>query len=165
MLTLFLAHIFRALPQDITQGEGCAPASKRQSRGPAWLGNSAATGSCPAPAVLPITLCLTSTTEGGPREGWCRAMAMQPDFRPPVPPSFGLVSAHSPAPCARSGAAQISQECKDISRRSTTRRAGAVAPHTRAMLPPPPLQPQQVLQLGQAQSNACVMGQHRSGTL
>jgi len=47
MLTLFLAHIFRALPQDITQGEGCAPASKRQSRGPAWLGNSTFTGLLP----------------------------------------------------------------------------------------------------------------------
>ncbi len=70
------AHAFpstQSLPQDITQDEGCAPASKRQSRGPARLepalGNSAATGSCPAPAVLPVTLCLTSTPEGGPREG------------------------------------------------------------------------------------------------
>ena len=79
MLRLFPAHIFRALPQDITQDEGCAPASKRQSRGPARLepalGNSAATGSCLAPAVLPVTLCLTSTMEGSPREGWCRAVA------------------------------------------------------------------------------------------
>ena len=46
-------------PQDISQDEGCAPASKQQSHSPAWLepalGSSAATGSarllrcCPSP--------------------------------------------------------------------------------------------------------------------
>ena len=144
------------------------PASSRVMVRHGWSqpwGASAATGSWLAPAVLPVTLCLTSTMGGSPREGWCRAMATQPDFLPLAPLSFGSIAAHSPAPCTGSGAAQISQERRDISSRRRTRRAGAVAPHTRAMLPPPPLQPQQVLPLGQAPSNACAMGQHHSWAL
>lgn len=144
------------------------PASSRVMVWHGWSqpwGASAATGSWLAPAVLPVTLCLTSTMGGSPREGWCRAMATQPDFLPLAPLSFGSIAAHSPAPCTGSGAAQISQERRDISSRRRTRRAGAVAPHTRAMLPPPPLQPQQVLPLGQAPSNACAMGQHHSWAL
>ncbi len=141
------AHAFPSSPQDVSQDEGCAPASKQQSHGPAWLepalGSSAATGSGPAPAALALTPCPTAPPwKAGPREAWHRAVGTQPDFLPPVLLGLGPISAHPPAPGARHGAAQVSRKHMAISRRKRTRRAGAMAPHTRTMLPTPPLQPQ-----------------------
>ena len=135
-------------PQDISRDEGCAPASKQQSHGPAWLepalGSSAVTGSCPPPAVLPITLCPTPPPwKAGPREVRHRAVGTQPDFTPPVLLSLCPISAYPPAPGARRGAVQVSRKHMASSRtRRRTRRAGATAPHTCTMLPPLLLQPQ-----------------------
>ena len=80
--------------------------------------------------------------KAGPREERHRAVGTQPDFLPPALLSFGPISAHPPAPGARHGAAQLSRKHTAIRRRRKTRRAGAMAPHTRTTLPPPLLQPQ-----------------------
>jgi len=151
--TMSLEHkcslFFQHASSELSPGylPGCAPGSKQQSHGPAWLEpalrSSSATGSYPAPVVLPITLCPTPPPwKAGPREVWHRAVGTQPDFLPSVLLSLGPISAHPPAPGARHGAAQVSWKHMAISRRKRTRRAGAMAPHTCTMLPPPPLQPQ-----------------------
>ena len=122
----------------------------RQRLEPA-LGSRAATGSFLAPEVLPITI--GPPWKAGPREPCSGTTGIQPDFWPPVLLTFGPLSAHPPAPGARHGAAKLSREHTAVRRRTTTRRTGATDPHTRAMLPPQLLQPQQVLLSGQAHSD------------
>ena len=73
------------------------------------------------------------------REGEPQRLCPCSDFVPPVPLRF----AHPPAPGARHGAAANLEQVVAI-RRKSMRWAEAIAPHTRPMLSPARLQPQQV---------------------
>ena len=123
-----------------------------------------------------------------PLQGFCLLTAPCPWFTPgpawpccyPVPiPSINmhakenpaaqdLVLArspdHPPVPGARHGAAWAPRGHRATRRRST-RHAGAMAPHTRTILPPPLLQLQQVSPSGLAWSSACGPAQCPNGVL
>ena len=78
----------------------------------------------------------------------CRAAPCRPGF------GVGPGPAHPPAPGGCHGTAWAPRAHR-ATRRRKRRQAGAVAPHTRTMLPPPPLQLQPVLLSGPVRSSAC----------
>lgn len=86
----------------------------------------------------------------------CRAAPCRPGF------GVGPGPVHPPAPGGRHGAAWAPRAHR-ATRRRKRRQAGAVAPHTRTMLPPPPLQLQLVLPSGPVRSSACGPAQHHNG--
>ena len=147
MLTLLPAHICQALPRTSpTMKAVLQPASSRAMARHGW---SQPWGAALPRALARLLRCCPSPPaqhhppwKASPREVWHRAVGTQPDFLPPLLLSPCPISAHPPAPGARHGAAQVSRKHMAISRRKRTKRAGAMAPHTRTMLPTPPLQPQ-----------------------
>lgn len=86
----------------------------------------------------------------------CRAAPCRPGF------GVGPGPVHPPAPGGRHGTAWAPRAHR-ATRRRKRRQAGAVAPHTRTMLPPPPLQLQLVLLSGLVRNSACGPAQHHNG--
>ena len=86
----------------------------------------------------------------------CRAAPCRPGF------GVGPGPAHPPAPGGRHGAAWAPRAHR-ATRRRKRRQTGAMAPHTRTMLPPPPLQLQPVLLSGPVRSSACGLAQRHNG--